>query len=768
MKLLYSGLLLSLLFLKSAAPQGGAFWQRSGVDIFPHISYFDQYVNYRHSPERWGGSFTLDDVLSGVKDHFRMLKEAGFTHTVSSADEYSTDPSINPGLKIFDRHIDWSAWDPMEGSNHPGKYLTAQAQDGNLYPFKVAGNLPADLGPDGNFGFGNATHRSVWVNNPSQYLTPKWVTLPLTGSDKKINGELVRAAEPGDPSGWLLHAKINRMLFTSYEPLVFFLEAAGIRTSLPDTTTLLTVVIRSSTENEVRLSDGSVTYRPITDVSFTVRAGDIKGTGFKNLKFEDIALDFSRARIQENQIEVGIYYHGKAPVAIRSFYFAGKNWLELTGNKATQIELIRTITAKLEKYKDHPLFEAFYCDEPYLLSAATRKLYTEIIRSIKPKAPNRSPELSAVTGGFWLWHLMFDRKYSSVKENSKEFYRNFLLFDYYPLKWTVKRGWQDQSDLQRALNNMIEFKGERLLPFDGKEDQYQFIGYLQTIMAAQNMTPADITDDIPLFQTIQVSGARQIKRTGNTYTYNENPMNFRVPTRHEIFAMCNLALAYGAKGLMYYMVPTRIDPIPTAGETGYNFATYGIFDDASNIYDENDPKVSRQRAGAPQVPNRRYYAIQEYIHDLEKFDKKILKLHWVNAYSADRASHRVSDRDLWIRSVSTTDGDGIADAVPYVEVGLFQQLNASRDGIAPDSVWLFVVNRLCDLSGENSSEGNRTVTISLNNGFAGGFDKYDLIDHTSGTGQLISSNNGDNKNDPFRFSIDINSGRAALILLKRK
>lgn len=765
--LLFTAFLL-LVFLKSAAPQGGAFWQRAGVDIFPHISYFDQYVNYRHSPERWGGSFTLNDVLSGVKDHFRMLKEAGFTHTVSSADEYSTDPGINPGLKIFDRHIDWSAWDPMEGSNHPGKYLTAQAQDGNLYPFKVAGNLPADLGPDGNFGFGNATHRSVWVNNPSQYLTPKWVTLPLTGSDREMNGEFVRAAEPGNPSGYLLYAKINRMLFTSYESLVFFLEAPGIMTSLPDTTTLLTVVIRSSTENEVRQSDGSVTFRPITDASFTVRAKDLSGSGLKKLKFENPALDFSKARIQENQIEVAIYYHGGAPVAIRSFHIAGKNWLDLTENKATQKELIRAITAKLEKYKDHPLFEAFYCDEPYLLSAATRKIYTEIIRSVKPIAPNRSPELSAVTGGFWLWHLMFDRKYSSVRENGKEFYRNFLLFDYYPLKWTVKRGWQDQNDLQRALNNMIEFKGERLLPFDGKEDKFQFIGYLQTIMAAQNMTPDDITDDIPLFQTIQVSGARQIKRTGNTYTYNENAMNFRVPTRHEIFAMSNLALAYGAKGLMYYMVPTRIDPIPTAGETGYNFATYGIFDDASNIYDENDPKVSRQRAGAPQVPNRRYYAIQEYIHDLDKFDEKILKLHWVNAYSADRASHRVTDKELWIGNVTATDADGMADAVPYVEVGLFRQLDAERNSLAPDSLWIFVVNRLCDLSGENSSEGNRNINITLNSGFAVGFEKYDVIDHTSGTGQLITSNNGDNKNDPFRFSIDINSGRAALILLKRK
>ncbi len=766
MKLNSYVVLISFLFIKSAAPQGGAFWQRPGIDVFPHISYFDQYVNYRHLPETWGGSFTAQDVLKGVKDQYRLLKDAGFTHTVSSADEYSTDPTVNPGLKIFDRHIDWSAWEPMEGSTYPGRYLNSQSQDGSLYPFRIAGELPTGLGPEGNFGFGHTSFRSVWVNNPNPDLTPNWVTLPLKGEDKLVNGEWVRSASPSSANGFIFYSKINRMLFTSYDQLTFFIEVAGGKSTLPDSTAILTVIVKSSTVNKTTGSDGKSTSKPNTEATFTIRFRDLRNEGFKTLQFTDKQLNFSKAGILENQPEVAVYYHGHIPVNIRSFYFADGSYLELTRSNSNLAELKRAITTKLEKYKDHPLFEAFYIDEPYLLTAATRKLYTGIIRSVKPRSINRSLDLSAVTGGYWLWHLAFDRKYSSIIENGQEFYRNFLLFDHYPLKWWVKNGWHDQKGLQKAFDDVIEYRGERLLPRDGKEDPFQFLGFLPAILAAQNLTPDNISDDLPLFQTIQVSGAKQIKRSGSEYSYNQHPLNLRTPTRHEIFAMCNLAIAYGAKGLMYYMVPTRIDPIP-GGDVAYNFATYGIFDDPANIYDENRPEVCKQRAGAPQMPNRRYHALQEYIHDLEKIDDLLLRLHWVNAYSADRGIHRVNDRALWINNVTATDADGIKDQAPFVEVGLFRQLTEDRTATQPDSIWLFVVNRLCDLNGENSSEGNRTVTISLKDGFEKGFENYSVIDLTSGEPHTLVENNGSVKGS-FSFELEINSGRSALILLKRK
>ena len=763
MKLLSCSLLISLLFLKSAAPQGGAFWQRPGIDVFPHISYFDQYVNSRYLPETWGGTFTSDDVRKQVKENYRMLKEAGFTHTVSFADEFSTDPSINPGLKIFDRHLEWSAFDPMEGSDLPGKYIFSQAQDPELYPFRVAGELPTDLGMESNNGFGNRKTRSIWVNNPLPDLTPGWVTLPLVGKDQQYGNEWIRTASPEDGAGYLFYSKINRTLFTSSDPLTFYIDASAGEIKLPDTTLVLTILIRSSTMKEVESTEGKKRSIPIISRDFNIRFKDIKGKSLKWIRLSSEQLDFSKAKIFENQIEVAAFYHGTGQVSVKSFWFADKGFLDLTENKSVFDRVKKAITTKLEKYKDNPLFESFYTDEPYLLTTAVRKLYTEIIRTVKPVTPGRSLDIATVSGAVWLWNLMFDRKNSLLDEADKKFFRNFLLFDYYPLRWFIKNGWHDQRRLQQAFDELIEYPYERITPRDGKEDPFQYIGYLQTIQAAQNLTPDDLTDDVPIFQTVQVSGSKQIKRSGGKLSYNPHPLDHRVPTRHEIFAMGNLAIAYGATGLMYYMVPSRIDPLPP-GDLVYNFGTYGIFDDPGNIYDENDTNVCMHRAGAEQVPNQRYYAVQEFITDLNKYSTNLLRLHWVNGYSANLGKYRVSDRDTWIERVTSSSFEGETDETPFVEVGLFRQLNSGRNAIEPDSLWLFVVNKLCDVNGQNSSEGNRKIKIELKKNFEAGFKEYDVLDLTTGVPNLLTEYTSGNHG----FELPLNSGRAALILLRKK
>ncbi len=761
--LFYSFLILFLL-VKSAAPQGGAFWQRPGIDIFPHISYFDQYVNSRYLPETWGGTFTSEDVKKQVKENYRMLKEAGFTHTVSFADEFSTDPSINPGLKIFDRHIEWSAFDPMEGSDLPGKYIFSQAQDPELYPFRVAGELPAGLGMESNNGFGNGQTRSIWVNNPLPDLTPGWVTLPLVGKDQQNGDEWLRTASPEDGTGYLFYAKINRTLFTSSDPLTFFIDASAGETKLHDTSLVLTIFVRSSTMKEIEGAGGKKTSEPFTSKEFKIRFKDLKGKVPRILRFSGDQIDFSKAGIFENQIEVAAYYHGAGQVSVRSFWFADKGYLDLAENRVILDQVKRAITAKLEKYKDNPLFESFYTDEPYLLTTAVRKLYTEIIRGVKPRTPGRSLDIATVSGAVWMWNLMFDRKNSIIEEDGKKFFRNFLIFDYYPLRWFIKNGWQDQRRLQQAFDELIEYPYERITPRDGKEDPYQYIGYLQTILAAQNMTPDDLTDDVPIFQTIQVSGSKQIKRSGGKLSYNPHPLDHRVPTRYEIFAMGNLAIAYGATGLMYYMVPSRIDPLPP-GDIVYNYGTYGLFDDPGNIYNENDTNVCTHRAGVPQVPNQRYYAVQDFISGLSKFSDHLLRLHWVNGYSANLNRYRVTGRDNWIeRVVSSSPDEGETDETPFVEVGLFRQLNGGRTALEPDSLWLFVVNKLCDVNGQNSSEGNRQVKIELKKNFETGFKEYEVFDLSSGTPTLLAEYTSGTP----EIGIQLNSGRAALILLRKK
>ncbi len=98
-----------------------------GKSYFPFISFFDHYVNAKMGVELWGAN-NPGGVLSRVNDVYNLMKDAGFTHSVTLMDNYSVDTNNNPGIKIFDRHIEWSEITslPIGGSNLPGKYIFSQ------------------------------------------------------------------------------------------------------------------------------------------------------------------------------------------------------------------------------------------------------------------------------------------------------------------------------------------------------------------------------------------------------------------------------------------------------------------------------------------------------------------------------------------------------------------------------------------------------------------------------------------------------------------
>ncbi|MBK6679224.1 MAG: hypothetical protein IPG53_03955 [Ignavibacteriales bacterium] len=94
---------------------------------------------------------------------------------------------------------------------------------------------------------------------------------------------------------------------------------------------------------------------------------------------------------------------------------------------------------------------------------------------------------------------------------------------------------------------------------------------------------------------------------------------------------------------MFYMIPTRIDQ--------WGMATYGVFDDKYNPYDESSDKVAKSRADNPQIPNSRYLALKDYIKSLKPIEKWILRCTWVGAYSSDTQTYRRNSRQNWIKSV---------------------------------------------------------------------------------------------------------------------
>ncbi|MBN8546743.1 MAG: hypothetical protein J0L60_11500 [Ignavibacteria bacterium] len=64
-----------------------------GKTIFPYISFFDGYVNYRIQPYNWGQAFDPQDLQISTKELSTMMDTLGITHSVSWADQTSTVPS---------------------------------------------------------------------------------------------------------------------------------------------------------------------------------------------------------------------------------------------------------------------------------------------------------------------------------------------------------------------------------------------------------------------------------------------------------------------------------------------------------------------------------------------------------------------------------------------------------------------------------------------------------------------------------------------------
>jgi hypothetical protein len=117
------------------------------------------------------------------------MKDAGFTHSVTLMDNYSVDTNNNPGIKIFDRHIEWSEITslPIGGSNLPGKYIFSQGQEEDNYSFEI-GDLSSitlnSLTKGENFGFGpnRRAQSSVWFMNTNSDFIPSWVNGNISGS----------------------------------------------------------------------------------------------------------------------------------------------------------------------------------------------------------------------------------------------------------------------------------------------------------------------------------------------------------------------------------------------------------------------------------------------------------------------------------------------------------------------------------------------------------------------------------------------------------
>ncbi len=744
--------------------------------------------------EPWGRRDTLS-VYGRVNSVYDLMKAAGITHTVTLLDNYTSNPNNNPGIKIFDRHIEWSSISflPLSGSHKPGEYILSQGQEENNYSFEIGNNssiTPGSLTKANNFGFGpdGGFQSSVWFMSNNSNLIPSWVSGNVDGySFDDIDGDLpvtVRRATPNATGGgyFMVYGIVNRMMFTRDRRHYMKIKTKLDMSTLPPSTPVFTVrvKIKSYVPTTAAKTAGKQNVNPLDTLSIPVDSPPevvfempvLKSAFASPGSYEWIEITHPYFRRNSTfdevgkEIEIGIFFENNIAVNVDKLVIQDQDYREYVSNPVLRNDIKSAINSNVNLYASNPLFESNYYDEPYMLTAKVRRDYQNILR----EGPGGSRmDLNGATGGYWKWHLAFD--IDKVTNNS--FYRHSMLYDWYPLKRNTPRGFGNpgnQVSLQKALDEMIVYRGEPVLKgSDHSLDQMQHMGYIPALDASQNFTADDLSDDIPLFHTIQVAASRIIEHNAGSYTYIANGDKLRAPSREEIHTMGNLAIAYGAKGLMFYMVPTRIPNISTADGSRVE-ATYGLFDNPGNLYnDDENAQVCRSRGDLAQVGNYRYFAVKEFTEKIKGIEKFILRSHWVNGFTGETNTYRIPGNIQWIDSIKSENSiTGTRDTKAWVEAGLFKYTTGSTQGavsIIPDTILIYLVNRFCDETDTLiSTTVKRDITVSLNH-LNLAYSNYSVINLSDTTNPVIASLSEGMTDSLRKFTVSLYGGEGCMLMI---
>jgi hypothetical protein len=334
----------------------------------------------------------------------------------------------------------------------------------------------------------------------------------------------------------------------------------------------------------------------------------------------------------------------------------------------------------------------------------------EIQEAIATAYGSNSPifEVNSAVGGIPKHFLDFDRRYARTDSISGK-YKNYILYNMYPIDKntdTTTVSLQPRFDLFINYNNVDDTWGTH-----HDQDKYKYVGMLPTSLAAKEA-------NIPFFSTICVAAEQYVKNTGVALSLVDGPHRRRAPTPDEIKAMGNISLAYGAKGLMYYMVPSRADQ-PNGGETV--FSQYGLFEEKRSFFDPSNSETWVQNPANPQSPNRRYFAVQDFISSTNIIDSTLLGLNWLETKSWNKNTYSTLN---WIANLNTKyphfqGNDGSSER--FVETGYFTELNPPP-GKVENAKFVYLVNRRCNIQSPNSPSNPyaindtsyRNITLTLN------------------------------------------------------
>jgi hypothetical protein len=679
---------------------------KPGIDYMPHIGFFDFVVNYLSNPnDHLANQPAIFIRYNSDNWYFDSLISLGLTNLVTDAQYHQ---NLNHTLDNFYLNDMGFAWKHDPSLNPPLNFLPARFMNSlghkeESYVLQLGNdNQVSTISFDHNFGFGvsssQANTASYWVLKPGVGQPLGIDSTGINGSDNQVNPPvysrmaLTQYHTPGEAIMW---AKLPTAQFPIKDSLKIRILLR--RGQAPSNSVTLFTINATSIQGEpkqVYNIEGRRDHRKLevepetTPTLFVqeVTANDLNNgflTAYDWFESNTILID------KDKNFEFNIIWSGNADLFIDKIMVYNTAYDVLYVDKTITMDDINDDLKNrylVGSIVTDPYFQSFYFDEPFQLSAHFRGKLQDTISTIY--SGSRNFELNSAVGGAPKHLLDFDNKYARPEENSPIF-KNYLLYNMYPIDkntTTTTSSIQHRFDVFCNYNNVGDSLGD---PYELQ--RYKYVGLLNAQLAAKEA-------GIPFVMTLGVHSEQYILNTNGKLSIVDGDHKRRPPTKDEIFAMGNLALAYGAKGFMYYMIPTRAHTPVAADETVWN--TYGLFDEIDKAFSLNNPSSWCQNPANPQVPNNRFYAVKEFIQSTKLIENTLLGLDWQSAHNWSRyplESDWISDVSSWYRHIDTADSWDKT----FVETGNFKG-DESGSGNIEAPKYIYMVNRRCNIQPKNS------------------------------------------------------------------
>jgi hypothetical protein len=612
------------------------------------------------------------------------------------------DPGLNPPLNFL-----------------PARFMNSLGHREGSYVIELGSNFNvSSISPEDNFGFGetgnDANTTSYWVLNPGVGQPLGIGSTGIDTLDTQVNPPVysrMALAQYHTPGEAIMWAQLPWTQFPLKDSLKIRIRLR--RGQAPSNSVTLFTINATSIQGEPRpgynieerREHRNLKVEPETTPTMFVQevtANNLNNgylTAYDWFESNPIVIDKGK------NFEFNIIWSGNADLFIDKIMVYNTTYEVLYVDQIISITEIKdTLKGRYPQATD-TLLQSLYFDEPFQLSAQFRG---EIQKEIRDNySGNQNFEINSAVGGIPKHFLDFDKKYANYDEQQGT-YKKYLLYDMYPIDkntTTATSSIQHRLDLFCNYNNVGDSLGD---PYD--PERYKYVGLLNAQLAAQEA-------GIPFVMTLGVHSEQYLLNTGNGVSIIDGDHTRRPPTKDEIFAMGNLALAYGAKGFMYYMIPTRAG----TPEDDVVWNTYGLFDEEGNPFDLENSSGLIQDPSAKQIPNGRFYAVKEFIQSTKLIEKTLLGLDWLS--TRNWATYPSSNE--WIKDVITCNpavsfsDDPVSER--YVETGFFEEKNPPA-GMIEQAKFIYIVNRRCNQQeltgggGQSSLIDNsvRGITFSLN------------------------------------------------------